>query len=100
MFSEFLGHLVPALPRGNSRLIDLANRYKDRLQIVGVSLDDESGDVKQFVKDAGINYPVVMAGREIVAEYGGVPALPTLFVVNPDGNVVQKHEGLYSNASL
>ena len=80
-------------------LIDLANRYKDRLQIVGVSVDDgDPADVKQFVKEAGINYPVVMADRAIVAEYGGVAALPTLFVVNPDGNVVQKHEGLYSNA--
>ncbi|MFZ3214523.1 MAG: TlpA disulfide reductase family protein [Candidatus Acidiferrales bacterium] len=80
-------------------LIDLANRYKDRLQIVGVSVDDgDPEDVKQFVKEAGINYPVVMASHAILAEYGGVPALPTMFVVNPDGNVVQKHEGLYSNA--
>lgn len=77
-------------------LVDLAARYKDRVQIVGVSLDDGPEEVKAFVKDQGINYPVVMASREILAEYGGVPALPTLFVVNPDGNVVQKHEGLYS----
>lgn len=79
-------------------LIDLQNRYKDRLQIVGVSVDDgDLADVKQFAKEAGINYPIVMADRAIVKEYGGVPALPTLFVVNPDGNVVQKHEGLFSN---
>jgi thiol-disulfide isomerase/thioredoxin len=79
-------------------LIDLQNRYKDRLQIVGVSVDDgDPADVKQFVKEAGINYPIVMADRAIVMEYGGLPALPTLFVVNPDGNVVQKHEGLFSN---
>jgi thiol-disulfide isomerase/thioredoxin len=77
-------------------LVDLANRYKDRIQIVGVSLDDGPEEVQQFVKEQGINYPVVMASREIVAEYGGVPALPTLFVVNPDGKIVQKHEGLYS----
>ncbi len=80
-------------------LIDLANRYKDRLQVVGVSVDEgDPAEVKQFGKQAGINYPIVMADRAIVAEYGGVAALPTLFVVNPDGNVVQKHEGLYSNA--
>jgi thiol-disulfide isomerase/thioredoxin len=80
-------------------LIDLANRYKDRLQVVGVSVDDgDPADVKKFAKQAGINYPIVMADRAIVAEYGGVAALPTLFVVNPDGNVVQKHEGLFSNA--
>jgi thiol-disulfide isomerase/thioredoxin len=80
-------------------LIDLANRYKDRLQVVGVSVDEgDPAEVKRFAKQAGINYPIVMADRAIVAEYGGVAALPTLFVVNPDGNVVQKHEGLYSNA--
>lgn len=80
-------------------LIDLANRYKDRLQVVGVSVDDDDpAEVKQFAKQAGINYPIVMADRAIVAEYGGVAALPTLFVVNTDGNVVQKHEGLFSNA--
>lgn len=80
-------------------LIDLANRYKDRLQVVGVSVDDgDPADVKRFAKQAGINYPIVMADRAIVAEYGGVAALPTLFVVNPDGNVVTKHEGLFSNA--
>jgi cytochrome c biogenesis protein CcmG/thiol:disulfide interchange protein DsbE len=78
-------------------LIDLANRYKDRLQIVGVSVDDEDPqDVKKFAVHFGINYPIVMASPEIVAEYGGVAALPTLFVVNTDGKVVQKHEGLYA----
>jgi thiol-disulfide isomerase/thioredoxin len=77
-------------------LIDLATRYKDRVQIVGISLDDGPEEVQQFIKETGINYPVVMANREIISEYGGIPALPTLFVVNTDGNVVQKHEGLYS----
>ncbi len=78
-------------------LIDLAKRYKDRLQIVGVSVDDEDPeDVKKFAEHFGMNYPIVMASPEIVAEYGGVPALPTLFVINTDGKVVQKHEGLYS----
>jgi hypothetical protein len=37
-----------------------------------------------------------MRSRELIAEYGGVPALPTTFLVNKDGRVVQKHEGLFS----
>src|SRR6202161_2226812 len=53
-------------------------------------------EVKAFVKDEGINYPVVMASREILAEYGGGPAVPTLVVGEGRGKVVQKHEGLYS----
>jgi thiol-disulfide isomerase/thioredoxin len=96
VFLNFWATWCPPCRAEVPMLVDLAARYKDRVQIVGVSLDDGPEEVKAFVKDEGINYPVVMASREIVAEYGGVPALPTLFVVNPDGNVVQKHEGLYS----
>jgi thiol-disulfide isomerase/thioredoxin len=78
-------------------LIDLQNRYKDRLQVIGISMDDleEASVVKKFAVRAGINYPIVMASREIIREYGGVPALPTSFVVNTEGKVVQKHVGLY-----
>ena len=77
-------------------MIDLATRYKDRVLIIGASVDDaQPAEVYEFVKKVGINYPVVMAGRELVAEYGGVPALPTSFMINPEGRVVQKHVGLY-----
>lgn len=77
-------------------LIELANRYKDRLIIIGVSMDDSAPEeVKQFAKAMGMNYPIVMGSREIVSEYGGVPALPTSFVINKDGRIVQKHVGLF-----
>jgi thiol-disulfide isomerase/thioredoxin len=77
-------------------MIDLANRYKDRLEIIGVSMDDSPArEVGEFAKEFGITYPIVMGSRAMEAEYGGVPALPTSFVVSPDGRIVQKHVGLY-----
>ena len=81
-------------------LIRLQDQYKDRLQIVGISMDDEdqANRVAEFAKQSGINYPIVMASPEMIAEYGGVPALPTSFVVNPNGGVVQKHVGLHEPA--
>ncbi|HSY58616.1 MAG TPA: TlpA disulfide reductase family protein [Terriglobales bacterium] len=77
-------------------LVELAKKYKDGLQIVGVSLDDSSADdVRQFAKAFHVNYPIVMGSRELLSEYGGVPALPTTFLINKDSRVVLKHEGLY-----
>jgi thiol-disulfide isomerase/thioredoxin len=77
-------------------LIQLKDLYKDRLVVVGVSLDDDpADDVKKFAATNRFNYPVVMATRELIKAYGGVPALPTTFVINPDGKVVQKHIGLF-----
>jgi thiol-disulfide isomerase/thioredoxin len=77
-------------------LNEIAERYKDHVEIVGVAMDDSSpAEVREFVARFAIRYPVIMASREIVNEYGGVPALPTSFVIGPDGRVVQKHVGLY-----
>jgi thiol-disulfide isomerase/thioredoxin len=78
-------------------LVDLQTRYKDRLQVIGISMDDpeDTRTVKKFAVQEGVNYPIVMASREIILEYGGVPALPTSFVVNTESKVVQKHVGLY-----
>jgi len=38
---------------------------------------------------------VVMATSELTDAYGGVPALPTSFVIDPQGRVVQRHTGEY-----
>lgn len=77
-------------------LIALQKQYANQLQIVGISMDDESPDkVKQFAKRMGINYPIVMATDEIVAKFGSVPGLPTSFVIDREGKIVQKHVGLY-----
>jgi thiol-disulfide isomerase/thioredoxin len=77
-------------------LVKLQAAYKDQLQVVGVSEDEASDDaVKAFTHKFGINYPIVKVSDEIERDFGGVPALPTSFIVNKDGGIVQKHVGLY-----
>jgi cytochrome c biogenesis protein CcmG/thiol:disulfide interchange protein DsbE len=77
-------------------LIELQTKYKDRLQIIGISVDDDDADaVKKVVTETGINYPVAMASPEVRMQYGGIVALPTSFVLDTEGRVVQKHEGLH-----
>ena len=76
-------------------MMALQSHYKDQLQIIGVSVDDSPKEkLKKFVLRQGMNYPVVMQNDKLVAAYGGVAALPTTFVVSPEGRVVQKHMGV------
>jgi thiol-disulfide isomerase/thioredoxin len=76
-------------------LVELQERYKDRLQVIGLVVDDDDMDaIHKFVKDFGINYPIGIAPVELRLEYGGIPALPTSFVLDTQGRVVQKHVGL------
>src|SRR5208283_6083662 len=46
-------------------LIELLNRYKDRLQIIGLADDDDPDAVKQVVDSEGINFPVAMVNNKI-----------------------------------
>jgi thiol-disulfide isomerase/thioredoxin len=76
-------------------LIELQQKYKDQLQIIGLTVDDDdAAAIKQTVAEAHINYPVAMAPPEIRVQYGGIGALPTSFVLDTQGRIVQKHEGL------
>jgi thiol-disulfide isomerase/thioredoxin len=76
-------------------LVELQKKYQDRLQVIGLVVDNADEDaVRKFAKRYGINYPVAMATDEMRIQFGGVPALPTSFIIDAQGPVVQKHIGL------
>src|SRR5580658_730539 len=80
-------------------LIALQDRYKGRLQIIGLNVDDDdAAEIQKYVDESGINYPVAMTSNDVRLQYGGIPALPTSFVLDTQGRVVQKHVGLWNPA--
>jgi len=69
------------------------------LQIIGMDVDDDNEEqLRAFVKKQGINYPVARTSDTVRLAYGGIAALPTVFVINRDSKVVQKHVGLFNPA--
>jgi thiol-disulfide isomerase/thioredoxin len=80
-------------------LIALQKRYKDKLQILGLVVDDDDKDeVEKVIQAEGINYPVAFSSVDVRVAYGGITALPTVFVIDSNGKVVQKHVGLFDPA--
>jgi thiol-disulfide isomerase/thioredoxin len=76
-------------------LVDLQKRYPDKLEIIALATEEDDADeVRRFVLHSGINYRVAMAPEAVVREYGGIAALPTSFVIDREGRIVQKHVGL------
>ena len=76
-------------------LIKLQDKYRDRIVILGISEDEDGLDlVKQFVAEHQINYPVAMSTAELAKVFRGVSALPTTFVIDREGKLVQRHTGL------
>lgn len=75
--------------------IQVYDKYKSRgLEIVGISLDEGGwGDVKPFVKKYAIPYPVVLGNNTVAEQYGNIEAIPTTFIIDKDGLVVDRHIG-------
>jgi thiol-disulfide isomerase/thioredoxin len=77
-------------------LIKLQDKYRDKLVILGISEDEEISpqEVKAFADAQKMNYVVAMSTPEISKIFKGVSALPTTFVIDPDGKIQQRHVGM------
>ena len=84
--------------RGIPDLVSIQKEFKKDVVIIGISLDGEKTikDVPGFVKSYAINYPIVYGNEKVVNDYGGIEGIPTAFVVDKKGNVVDRHIGLVS----
>ncbi len=62
-------------------------RYRNRVEFVGVDTTDYSGDARAFLARYGVTYPNVRdPNGRVLREYGGLP-LPRTFVIGPSWRV-------------
>lgn len=75
--------------------IKLYSEYrKDGFQMLGISVDQGGlAVVKPFMKKYEVNYPVVLATNNVIEAYGGIDAIPTTFVINKQGKIVDRFVG-------
>ena len=95
---DFWATWCPPCRKGIPDLISLKKKYGSKgLEVIGVSVDqDTKSDVVPFIKNQGINYPVVYADNTVGMKYGGIEAIPTTFIINKQGKIVASYQGLYS----
>jgi peroxiredoxin len=74
---------------------DMYKQYRSKgLEIVGVSLDrDGWTPVKPFIEQHKIAYPIVIGDGDLADAYGGINAIPTTFIIDKKGNIVNHHIG-------
>ncbi|HUR81408.1 MAG TPA: TlpA disulfide reductase family protein [Thermoanaerobaculia bacterium] len=78
-------------------LVALQEKYRDHLQVIGISEDEISPElVRKFANDHKVNYPIVMMTPELEKMFPGISALPTSFIIDKESRVVQKHVGMLS----
>ena len=76
------------------QFIALEKKYRDQgLQVIGISVEDDPRELRDFYRKYRMNYPVVPSDLKIADAFGGVLGLPTTFVIGRDNLIHGKHSG-------
>ncbi|NQT33107.1 MAG: TlpA family protein disulfide reductase [Candidatus Omnitrophica bacterium] len=73
----------------------LSTEYKDKgLVVIGIALDDGGAAVVgPFAKSNGVTYPILIGNQQVAAAYGGIRGIPTTFIIDRKGRIVEKYVG-------
>lgn len=77
--------------------VELQAKYQDKgVVFLGLSVDDTVEQLRPFVNEYKINYPVLIGlGNDAVQEaFGPIWGIPITFVIDRQGNICRKHQGL------
>lgn len=78
---------------------DLVNLYDHRkqkdLMVLGVVFDyKDVKEVKEYVDDMLMSYPIVLGDDSVTEQIGTAEVLPTTFIYNPQGVLVKVKRGI------
>ena len=107
VFLEFFGHKCPPCLASIPHLINLQNKYKNKLAVISIEVQGyNDAQTKAFVKEKGMNYIVVAEEKapELVnyiqqrAQWRG--SIPFLVALDTKGDVQHVQVGMLPEASL
>lgn len=65
----------------------------EKLQVIGVSMDDSRVEVVAAASKLKLNYPVLMGDEHLGAAYGGILGLPATFLIDRNGRIRARYQG-------
>ncbi|MEW6388750.1 MAG: TlpA disulfide reductase family protein [Thermodesulfobacteriota bacterium] len=76
---------------------DLNQIYKENkqkgLQVLGICLQTDPPMLRFLAKQMALDYPFLVGTDKVDQAYGSVAVVPTTFIIDRQGNIVQKIEG-------
>lgn len=91
---DFWDTWCPPCRAAMPHLQEISEAYADDLVIVGVAFGRQGRDaVAKFIQEHGLTFEFVLANQQVLTDFGGLPSIPTTFLVDRDGTVVKKWVG-------
>ena len=71
-------------------------KYGDKIHFVIVNIDGTKPDVTSFMENHAFSFPVVLDTNGSAASAYAVQAIPTSYIIDADGNIIDSHVGALS----
>ncbi len=105
---DFFGPYCPPCLLEIPHLIEMQKENKDKLQIIGVQVQTQmsNDDLNAFIKEKGINYPVVNLDYAwdlvsfVRANTGWKGQIPYMMVFDKEGNIKRQFIGMVPNETI
>ena len=79
-------------------LIQFYDEFKNKVILIGLSLDESDDDIKNFIKLAKINFPIYKADQQL-AQHFMVQSIPATYIFK-NGKFIDMHVGPYFYSDL
>lgn len=95
VFINFWASWCPPCQAETPDLIDLYKKYHEKVGFVGINVttQDRIEDVRAFVDDFHVNFPILLDMSGEISKTYRVTAMPTSFILNGDGVIIYKKIG-------
>ena len=92
---DFWGTWCGPCIAGMPRMIEYYNKYKDRLEFVGIACNDKKPDWEKFIRENQNNWINIFNDKSIndISVLYGVTGYPTKFIIDKEGKIIEKFVG-------
>ena len=97
---NFFGSWCPPCIREMPGFQAVSQRFKGRVAFVGVTFNDSREAARGVLERSGVTYPAAYDPRDEVALDYGLVKMPTTVFIGPDGNLVERRDGEFSEVQL
>ncbi|MBI2821462.1 MAG: redoxin domain-containing protein [Acidobacteria bacterium] len=81
-------------------LIDVYREKQSHFEILGIAEESNVNDIEAFVKEMGIEYPILIDPKGRIGEQYRLFAYPTSYLFAPDGTLVRQYTGYLDDTML
>lgn len=90
---DFWASWCPNCRRDMPNLNRYYDKYKDKVEVIGINLHENKSTVQKFISSQGINFPIALDPQSIAARKFGIQYTNTHFLIDKGGKLVKTIPG-------